>query len=34
VNFVNSSPGSSSTLNLGGTYTGGTFGSTKRVTVP
>jgi len=34
VNFNNSSPGVSSTLNAGGTYTGGSFGSTKRVTVP
>ncbi len=34
VNFTNSSPGASSTLTLGGTYTGGTFTSTKRVTIP
>lgn len=34
VNFNNSTPGASSMLKLGGTYTGGTFSSTKRVTVP
>ncbi|MDQ3253416.1 MAG: hypothetical protein M3R15_05840, partial [Acidobacteriota bacterium] len=34
VNFTNSTPGASSTLRLNGTYTGGTFTSTKRVTVP
>ncbi len=34
VNFTNSSPGTASTLTLGGTYTGGTFTSTRRVTVP
>ncbi|MBA3513667.1 MAG: carboxypeptidase regulatory-like domain-containing protein, partial [Pyrinomonadaceae bacterium] len=34
VNFTNSSPGAASTLTLGGTYTGGSFSSTKRVTVP
>jgi hypothetical protein len=34
VDFTNSTPGASSTLKLGGTYTGGTFSSTKRVTVP
>ncbi len=33
VNFATSSTGSS-TLALGGTYTGGTFSSTKRVTIP
>jgi subtilisin-like proprotein convertase family protein len=34
VFFANSSPGSSTTLSLGGSYTGGTFSSTKPVTVP
>jgi hypothetical protein len=34
VNFANSTPGASSTLNIGGTYTGGTFNGTKRVTIP
>jgi hypothetical protein len=34
VNFTNSTPGASSTLNLGGTYTGGSYSSTKRVTIP
>jgi hypothetical protein len=34
VFFMNSTPGVSSTLKLDGTYTGGTFSSTKRVTVP
>lgn len=34
VFFTNSTPGASSTLKLNGTYTGGTFGSTKRVTIP
>lgn len=34
VNFTNSTPGASSSLRLGGTYTGGTFGSTRRVTIP
>ena len=34
VNFSNSTPGVSSTLTLGGTYTGGPFSSTKRVTIP
>jgi len=34
VNFTNSTPGASSTLSAGGTYTGGTFSGTKRVTVP
>jgi subtilisin-like proprotein convertase family protein len=34
VNFTNSTPGASSTLKLDGTYTGGTFSSTKRVTIP
>jgi len=34
VNFVNSSPGSSSTLTLGGTFDGGSYSTTKRVTVP
>ena len=32
--FTNSTPGASTTLKLDGTYTGGTFSSTKRVTVP
>ena len=32
--FNNSTPGTSSMLTLGGTYTGGTFTSTKRVTIP
>lgn len=34
VFFTNTSPGASTTLTLGGTYTGGTFSSTKPVTVP
>ncbi len=34
VNFTNSTPGASSTLSAGGTYTGGTFSATKRVTIP
>jgi hypothetical protein len=34
VNFNNSTPGSSSVLAAGGTYTGGTFSSSKRVTIP
>ena len=34
VSFTNSTPGASSTLVIGGTYTGGTFGTTKRVTIP
>jgi hypothetical protein len=34
VNFTNSTPGASSTLVVGGTYTGGTFSTTKRVTIP
>ncbi|MCM3874258.1 MAG: hypothetical protein ND895_26510, partial [Pyrinomonadaceae bacterium] len=34
VQFSNSTPGASSTLNAGGTYTGGTFSATKRVTIP
>jgi len=32
--FVNSTPGASTTLKLDGTYTGGTFNSSKRVTIP
>jgi hypothetical protein len=34
VFFTNSTPGASSTLKLDGTYTGGTFSSTRRVTIP
>jgi len=34
VNFANSSPGTSSTLTVNGTYTGGSFSSARRVTVP
>ncbi len=34
VDFTNSTPGASSTLILGGTYTNGSFNSTKRVIVP
>jgi hypothetical protein len=34
VNFTNSTPGASSNLVIGGTYTGGSFGTTKRVTIP
>ena len=34
VNFANSTPGASSSLTVGGTYTGGTFSTTKRVTIP
>ena len=32
--FTNSTPGASTTLSLGGTYVGGTFSSSKRVTIP
>jgi hypothetical protein len=32
--FTNSTPGANTTLKLGGTYTGGSFSSTKPVTVP
>ncbi len=34
VNFSNSTPGSSSMLTLGGTYSGGNFSSNKRLTIP
>jgi photosystem II stability/assembly factor-like uncharacterized protein len=34
VDFANSTPGVSSTLSVGGTYTGGTFSATRRVTIP
>ena len=34
VDFVNSTPGASVFLNTGGSYTGGTFGSMKKVTLP
>ena len=34
VSFANSTPGANSTLVVGGTYTGGTFSTTKRVTIP
>lgn len=34
VFFTNASPGSSANLTLEGTYTGGSFSSTKRVTIP
>ncbi|HEX2271722.1 MAG TPA: hypothetical protein VHH35_19405, partial [Pyrinomonadaceae bacterium] len=34
VTFTNSTPGANSTLVIGGTYTGGSFGTTKRVTIP
>jgi hypothetical protein len=34
VFFTNSTPGANTTLQLSGTYTGGTFSSTKPVTVP
>jgi subtilisin-like proprotein convertase family protein len=34
VSFINSTPGASPTLTMGGTYTGGSFNSTKRVTIP
>ncbi len=34
VSFTNSTPGASSTLVIGGTYTGGSFSTTKRVTIP
>jgi len=34
VSFANSTPGANSTLVVGGTYTGGTFSNTKRVTIP
>jgi len=34
VNFPNSSPGATALLRLNGTYTGGSFNSTRRVTIP
>jgi hypothetical protein len=34
LNFTNSTPGASSNLVVGGTFTGGTFSPTKRVTIP
>jgi len=34
VNFTNMTPGAASTLTLGGSYTGGSFTSTRRVTIP
>jgi hypothetical protein len=34
VNFTNSTPGAASTLSVGGTYTGGSFSSTGRITIP
>ena len=34
VNFANSTPGASSTLTVSGTYTGGSFSSSRRLTVP
>ncbi|HEY6807011.1 MAG TPA: S8 family serine peptidase [Pyrinomonadaceae bacterium] len=34
VTFTNSTPGAASTLVVGGTYTGGSFSTTKRVTIP
>jgi hypothetical protein len=34
ANFTNSTPGATSNLVIGGTYTGGTFSTTKRVTIP
>jgi hypothetical protein len=34
VNFNNSTPGASANLVIGGTYTGGNFSSTRRVTIP
>jgi hypothetical protein len=34
VTFTNSTPGAASTLTAGGTYTGGTYSSTIRVTIP
>jgi hypothetical protein len=34
VNFTNSTPGAASTLSVGGTYTGGSFSNTARVTIP
>ena len=34
VNFANSTPGAASNLVVGGTFTGGTFSTTKRVTIP
>jgi len=34
VNFNNMTPGAASTLILAGTYTGGSFSSTRRVTIP
>lgn len=34
VFFTNSTPGTSTTLKLNGTYMGGTFSSSKRVTIP
>jgi hypothetical protein len=34
VNFTNSTPGAASTLSVGGTYTGGSFSTTARKTIP
>jgi hypothetical protein len=34
VNFANSTPGASAVLSVGGTYTGGTFSTNKRITIP
>ncbi len=34
VNITNSTPGATSNLVVGGTYTGGSFSTTKRVTIP
>lgn len=34
VTFTNSTPGAASNLVIGGTYTGGSFSTTKRVTIP
>ncbi|HXQ73950.1 MAG TPA: S8 family serine peptidase [Pyrinomonadaceae bacterium] len=34
VSFTNSTPGATSNLVIGGTYTGGSFSTTKRVTIP
>lgn len=34
VSFANSTPGAGSVLNVGGTYTGGTFSTSKRLTIP
>ena len=34
VSFTNSTPGAASTLSIGGSYTGGSFSSNRRLTIP